>query len=173
MNNLKSLFCFLVSLSVFVSCGTLTMHYKTIETWSMNGDAENYKTIKLGIIAADKPGGSFSIENEIAKILPLVFLENGYVLVNNDSDSDYVVDVYAIERDYFEGWESKKSVSMEVLVWQRNISGSMNVGTNKAEIPVAAGKVIAQGSQGLSVSNNLNNILRKSALNAILQIEKL
>lgn len=168
----------LIVLCIFltgVSCETSGMYYKKSQAWSLQnakkkGSKAKAKTLKAGTITADKPGAALSIEKEISQILPLLFLERGYIFTN-DSNADYIVDVCATEREYFVGWETKKSVTMEVLVWPNDHVNDEDEAV--VETPLAAGRIIAQGSQGLSSSHNLNHILRRSVSKAVAQVKKI
>ncbi|GMO25533.1 MAG: hypothetical protein Ta2B_05150 [Termitinemataceae bacterium] len=159
-------------ISIFIlllcmSCTTSGMYYKSSDSWSRLNSNIQIKKIKLGTIKADKSGGSLTIEREISQLLPLLFLEQNFVFTNNSLEADYIVDVHATEREYFVGWETKKSVTMEVLFWANDhLTKDMQQddGNTQADIetPLIAGRIVAQGSQGLASSNNLQDILRRS-----------
>ncbi|MDR2842919.1 MAG: hypothetical protein LBV52_06930 [Spirochaetaceae bacterium] len=152
-------------------CNTSGMYYKASGAWSLKSDTSKFKKIKLGTIKVDKPGSSLSIEKEISQILPLLFLEHGYVFTNETDAAFYIVDVCATEREFFANWNTKKSVTMEVLLWdsEHKINDQTD---SRIETPLAAGRIIAQGSQGLSASNNLNDILKQSIRKAVKKIRK-
>ncbi|GMO28907.1 MAG: hypothetical protein Ta2F_04300 [Termitinemataceae bacterium] len=146
------------------SCSTSGMHFKSSASWSKTENEEQVSKIKLGSINADKSGGSLSIEKEISQVLPLLFLEKGFVFTNNAEEASYIVDVCATEREFFVGWNTKKSVTMEVSFWSNDhLQDKYSVNDPSViETPLAAGRIIAGGSEGLSSSNNLHNILKRS-----------
>jgi hypothetical protein len=152
----------------FLSCKTSGMYYKTSNAWSIQDtfDSNNKiklpTKIKLGIVKADKTGGALTLEREISALLPLLFLEHNYIFTNNSIEAAYIVDVSATEREFFVGWNTKKSITMEVLFWSPEHISESDKKTGALETPLIAGRIVAQGTQGLASSNNLQDILRRS-----------
>lgn len=153
----------------FTSCATNGLHEKSSSSWRINAKEKNIKALRIGVISADKSGGSLSLELEIARILPLLFLEKGCVFIEDAENAVFIVDVYAVERDYFAGWKTKKSIALEVSLRANN--GGVN--ENIVKTPLASGRTIAQGAQGLSSSKNLAAILRSSIKKAVNAAKKI
>jgi hypothetical protein len=160
------------------SCRTYGITYENGKSWPgsfSKKDAAIQGTVRLGTIDVDKPGGSYSIEREINAILPLLFWEMGYVFEPATGNADYIVDVYARERDVQHGWNTKKSISLEVVLWPvQNVTyagtGDMGDGTGgvgSIKTPYAAGRSVIMGTAGLSVSGNMESLLRKTAKKAV------
>jgi hypothetical protein len=158
-----------IFIHAFTSCATNGLHEKSSSSWTINTKKKNVKTLRIGVISADKSGGSLSIESEIARILPLLFLEKRYIFIEDSDDAGFIVDVYATERDYFVGWKTKKSIALEVSL--RANRGDIN--ENGVKTPLASGRTIAQGTQGLSSSKNLAAILRASIKKAVKAAKKI
>lgn len=135
------------------SCSTSGVYDKSSLSWTISN--KEAKTLKMGNIVADKNGGSVSIEAEIIRLLPLLFLEKGYLFFEDDINADFIVDVYSTERDYFVGWNNKKSIALEVLLRPNHTKNKLHIKT-----PLAAGRITARGTEGLSSSKNLMGILR-------------
>jgi hypothetical protein len=151
-----------------VSCGTYGITYGNGKSWPgalPKQDEEIRGTLQLGTIDVDKPGGSYSIEREINAILPLLFWEMGYVFEPATGGADYIVDVYARERDIQYGWKTKKSISLEVVLWP--VQTVRYAGDGGVRTPYAAGRTVVTGTAGLSVSGNMENLLRKTAEKAV------
>jgi hypothetical protein len=167
---------FLFTVLFFNSCATSGIHEKSSASWSINQKHKTKRTLKMGNIITDKPGASHSIEAEIAQILPLIFLEQGYIFIADDENADFIVEVCATERDYFVGWTNKKSIAVEVLL-KANLTGLNNIETNQndlhLETPLAAGRTLAQGTQGLSSSKNLIHLLRLSVNKTVKAAKKI
>lgn len=174
MNTLRFLVMFVFG-AVFCltgfSCTTSGLSIKKTTAWVREGAAGEGRRLRAGTIHADKPGGGLSVEREIAELLPLVFLEKGYFFVEGGEDADFIVDVRATERDYYSGWEAQKSVTMEIRIWraqtgpeERKTESARRV---RVETPIAAGRTLAQGAQGLSVSKNTEALLRRSVARAV------
>jgi hypothetical protein len=162
------------------TCRTYGITYENGKAWPgsfAKKDVVVQGTLRLGTIDVDKPGGSYSVEREISAILPLLFWEMGYVFEPTAGSADYTVDVYARERDVQHGWNTKKSISLEVILWpvQRvryagteSIDRTDNDGaTARIKTPYAAGRTVIMGTAGLSVSGNIESLLRKTAKKAV------
>lgn len=163
----RVLFCVSVVWAVFSSCSTYGITYENGKSWPhkpVNADRLR-GTLQMGRVEVDKPAGSYSVEREISAILPLVFWELGYVFEPPSGGADYVVDVYARERDVTHGWKTKKSISLEVVLWpvqQVNYAVAEGVKT-----PYAAGRSVLVGTAGLLVSGNTEKLLKKTAKKAV------
>jgi hypothetical protein len=152
----------LLSILFFNSCKTSGVYEKSSASWVVNLKKKNIKTLKMGSVVADKNGNSASVEAEIKRLLPLLFLEKGCIFVEEGADADFIVNVCATERDYFVGWTNKKSIAVEVIIQSGRAKndGGTNQNGPEIETPLAAGRIIAQGVLGLSASKNLTSLLR-------------
>jgi hypothetical protein len=169
MSNVVFVIKFLPVLFLFVifnSCATSGVYEKLTSSWTINMEDADITTLKIGRVIADKTGGSASIEAEIIQLLPLLFLENGYMFFEDAKNADFIVDVRATERDYFVGWNNKKSIALEVSLRPNRDRSEAAV-----ETPLAAGRVIARGTEGLSSSKNLTGLLR-AAINETVKAAK-
>jgi hypothetical protein len=97
------------------SCATVGIDSKRSSAWNGSRVIKNPRTVRLGVIVSDKAGSA--LQQEIASLLPLVFLEKRFVFPRDTREAEFVVDVFAAEHDYKEGFELKKSITMEVLLW--------------------------------------------------------
>ncbi|MDR2865525.1 MAG: hypothetical protein LBV68_07955 [Spirochaetaceae bacterium] len=172
------------------ACSTSGISSKQTKTWISGDNFSAAKKLALGKIDIDKIGGGWSVEREIAGILPLIFLEHDYVFLQEGEHADYLVDVYAVERDYYDGWKSKKSIAIEVVFGllpgateetavsssAQELTGNDPDVKNATEIrlktPFAAGRTIAEGSLGLSSSKNLEALLRLSVEKLVKSIQR-
>ncbi|MDR0527190.1 MAG: hypothetical protein LBG79_05190 [Spirochaetaceae bacterium] len=164
--------CLFVFFVCAVSCATSGFTIKNSASWFQDGSKIERK-LKAGRIIADKPGGGRSIEREISELLPLLFLEKGYLFVADEDNVDYVVEVRATERDYYVGWESKKSVSLEVVLWPANRPQDGTGSSLRIETPIASGRTVAQGTQGFASSKNTETMLRSSVNELLKSLEKI
>jgi hypothetical protein len=110
-------------------------------------------------VSVDKPGGWVSIEDELSNLTPLLLLERGFLVSADPEEADYAADIRAWEREYTQGWKTKRSIVMEVRLWHERGPDSQDYrGT-----PLAAGRVSYQGKKSL-VSSRINSPMLKSAL---------
>ncbi|GHV83931.1 hypothetical protein AGMMS50212_12710 [Spirochaetia bacterium] len=167
---------FIYSVLLLSSCGTSGIYYRTGHSWSRNDSANEYRSVRLGTISTDKSGGNISIENEVLKMLPLLFLEKGFVFNDDQDNANYIIDVHIIEHDYFVEWKPKKSVSIEVDICgnSKRIDGSSTGSDSQIKLitPLAAGKITVKTTQGLASSHNLEKLLRASVRKAIKALKK-
>jgi hypothetical protein len=124
------------------------------EAWSSAGTFDK-GTMTAGKISVDSVTGWDSLEREIAGLLPLLFLEKGYAPPDAGNEADFTADVSVIEREYMEGWKTKRSLSVEL-----RIRGPGNV-------LLAAGRAMLSGNKSLA-SSNVTNVLLRSALSKAL-----
>jgi hypothetical protein len=151
--------CFLtLSICVMYSCKSYGITYENGKVWEERRIEKPRKylgNIQRGKVEVDKSGGSSSIEREIDHILPLVFGEEGFLFHEPCDKNNYVVDVYATERDINDGWNVKKSISMEVSLRPLKLQDDGDVST-----PHVAARTVVMADTGLSISGNIEKYLR-------------
>ncbi|MDR3160350.1 MAG: hypothetical protein LBU28_01905 [Spirochaetaceae bacterium] len=111
-------------------------------------------TGRLGDVSVDKAMDWASVEGEIRRRLPLLFLERKYLFAPPDGEADFRVDVRAIEREYLSGWKTLRSLSMEVHIWREG---------DRTGTPLASGRAIQSGDVSLSSAEILDYLLREAA----------
>ncbi|MDR2047821.1 MAG: hypothetical protein LBP69_00050 [Treponema sp.] len=124
------------------------------EAWSSAGTVRK-GTMAAGKISVDSVTGWDSLETEIAGLLPLLLLEKGYAAPDTESGTDFTADVSAIEREYMEGWKTKKSLSIELRI------------RGRGDVFLAAGRAMISGDKSLA-SSQVTNVLLRSALSKAL-----
>lgn len=151
------------ALCVFVSCSTIKTWIAPGGSWSSGGGEKFTGTMKMGLVSADKPGGWLSVEKEIADMAPLVFLEKGYLFQWQDEGADFIVDIQAREREYLRGWRTRRSLSVEVRIWD----GPHPDEASSGAAPLAAGQAIASGNASLASSKTISRLLNLAADRAV------
>jgi hypothetical protein len=124
------------------------------EAWSSSGTFDK-GTMAAGKISVDSVTGWDSLEKEIAGLLPLLFLEKGYAPPDTESGADFTAEVSVIEREYMEGWKTKKSLSVELRI------------RGRGEALLAAGRAMLSGNKSLA-SSQVTNVLLRAALSKAL-----
>ena len=187
----KIIYCMVFCIGIF-SCNTTGISSKTSRSWTYNKAPK--RTLQLGTIQIDK-SASYSVEHEVAVLLPLLFIEKQLAFPGGGVEADYIVDVHASERDYPVGWETRKSMSMEVYI-RRNkpveaaaaaAAAGAPDGTEihpliaaakpdddafKIATPDAAARIIASGKLGFSSSKNLEYLLRLCIRKSVAQLKR-
>ncbi|MDR2177389.1 MAG: hypothetical protein LBP20_05040 [Treponema sp.] len=111
-------------------------------------------TFRLGEVSVDKALDWASVEGEISRRVPLIFLERKYLFAPKDGEADFRVDVRAIEREYLSGWKTLRSLSMEVHIWREG---------DRTGTPLASGRATVSGNLSLSSVEMLDYLLRRAA----------
>jgi hypothetical protein len=119
-------------------------------------------------VIVDKSSGWTSIEREIQDMVPLLFSDYGYPFVLNKTDARYIVDVRAVEREYMSGWRSRRSVAVEIRIYD-------NIGIDDYQntVPVVVGKTTSSGGVSLASSKDLNALLVSGVKKVVKQFETL
>jgi hypothetical protein len=153
---------FVLPVFFFVSCSSLPFFPR--KSWSLAGLKKRGPTVRLENVSVDKPGGWISIEEEMINLTPLLFLERGYLVSADPEKADYAVEVRAWEREYTQGWKTKRSVMMEVRLWHERGPDAQEY----RETPLAAGRAAYYGKKSL-VSSRKSGSMLKSALRRALR----
>jgi hypothetical protein len=149
---LKRLFLKTAVFSLILSlgaCSSLPFYVSSKKGWSSHQPRRGFAGIvRLGTVLVDKNSGWSSVEWEIADLVPLLFLEKGYGFSFDGENADYRAEVHAFEREYTVGWRTRRSVTVELMVWKEG--GTL----------LTAGRAAAVGGPTLSSSKHLNRLLR-------------
>jgi hypothetical protein len=110
--------------------------------------------LRLGEVSVDKAMDRASVEGEISRRLPLIFLERKYLFAPKDGEADFRAEVRAIEREYLSGWKTLRSLSVEVHIWREG---------DRTGTPLASGRAVQSGDVSLSSVEILDYLLRRAA----------
>ena len=149
----RVLFLFLALIVLFAGCSTFENN-----AWDAVGAESSRGTIRITSVSADKSGEWGSLEKEINDLLPLLFREESYLVVSSSASADYSVEVKVREREFTDGWRTKRSLSVELRLWAAGDTGTL---------PLSAGRAIIQGKQSLASSKTLSSMLRTAVKNAV------
>lgn len=147
---------FVAALAVLGSCASFTFNSRESDSWLAVEEARG--TIRIISVSVDKSGDWGSLENEIAGLLPLFFSEESYRVVSSPARADYCAEVKVREREYPDGWRTRRSLSAEVRFWSDEETSGL---------PLSAGRVLLQGNRSLASSKTLSGMLRKAVKNAV------
>jgi hypothetical protein len=144
---------------LFVSCESIPFNYYVSETWSKMPGSKH--TILLDSVAVDRIGSS-SIENEIAGLSVLLFAECGF---HSDANAEYAVRIHAREREYETGWQTRRSLVMEVRIYQSGSAAENN-------LPLATGRISSSGTKTFSSSETISHMLKLAITKSVHALEK-
>ena len=148
--------------SVLGSC--VSFDYFESSSWAWDrGNARG--TVQVISVSAEKAGDWGALEKEINDLLPLLFSEEAYLVVSPSARADYSAEVSVREREFPDGWQTKRSLSAEVRLWRgESFPGQV--------LPLASGRALNQGKQSFASSVTLSAMLRKAVKNAVRGLEK-
>lgn len=149
---------------VFFS-GCISLGSAPANSWSSKKRSNMAGTLRLETVSVDKPVDKASVEREIRGRAPLVFLRQGYLLVPEGEAALYRADIRAIEREYISGWKTRRSLSMEVLIWQ-------DEGEVRDPVPMASGRAAGAGQASLSSSPVTDRLLKAAVKRALGALKK-
>jgi hypothetical protein len=185
INLLKSLALFLCLLFLF-SCNSLPVSYSAGESWSVEKSKTN-KTIKLAGVSIDRSGGWDSLEKEVTVLAPLYFWEHGYRPA--DDTSNYIAHISLREREFSVGWNTRRSLSIEVRIWLGNTKNAAAIDAApkdasaknttiaempylSGELPVAAGRIVLIGNRSFSSSQTTGKMLYRAIAKTVRAIPR-
>ena len=152
----KIIILFLLSLAF---CGCSSLPFDTYGSSRWAGDIVNVLgSVRIISVSAERSGEWGALEKEARDLLPLLFSEESYRVVSHSAGADYSADIKLREREYADGWRTKRSLSVEVRLWKGDVI---------EPLPLSAGRSLIQGKQSLASSRTLSYMLRKAVRNAI------
>jgi hypothetical protein len=117
-------------------------------------------SIALGIehISIDRVLGTTSVQNEMTKLVEMLILESGYRIAYEKDKARYSLAIDAVEREFIQGWQNRRSVSITVWIWDNAAQDSIR------EKPIAIGRAVTTGTKSLASSWDLEQLLRKALI---------
>ena len=151
---------FLARIVIFTSCSSLPPNSSENTAWKAMKEGKAKGTVQIYSVDADRSGEWGSLEKEISGLMPLFFLEKKYLVVSSSVPADYIAEVRVREREYPDGWRTRRSACAEVRLWD---------GENFIDnpLPLSAGRSMIQGKKSITSSKTLSVMLRKSVNKAV------
>jgi len=151
-------FALVFNLVIMGSC--ISFDFSENSSWAGGKDEKAKGTVRIVSVSAEKSGEWGALEKEVKDLLPLLFFEYGYVTVSPDEEGIYSAEVNVREREYPDGWQTRRSLSAEVKLW----AGDNPV---RQPLPLSAGRALNNGKKSFASSRTLSAMLRKAIKNAI------
>ena len=149
-------FALVFCLIVLGSC--VSFDFSESSSWTSFG-SDAVGTIHIISVSAEKSGEWGALEKEVRDLLPLLFYEMGYVTVAPDDMASYSAEVKVREREYPDGWQTRRSLSAEVRLWAGD-------GHANQLLPLSAGRTLNNGKKSFASSKTLSQMLRKAVKSA-------
>ena len=158
MKYLRFFLLLILALIVLGSC--VSFHFGGNSSWATDNKEETVGTVRIISVHAEKPGEWGLLEKEVGDLLPLLFFEKGYIAVSPDEEAALLAEVTVREREYIDGWKTRRSLSAEVRLWAREEFADQ-------PLPLSAGRALSNGKQSFASSKTLSAMLRKAVKNAV------
>jgi hypothetical protein len=160
------------------ACESLPFNYYLCKSWSAPGEAAGVLPARVHLVSVsvDRTGGWASVEKEIRGLAPLLFFDQGCRLVSSGEDTDFYADIRAREREYAAGWQTKRSLAVEVRLWPAGAGepGPQELAVRPADepadepaLPLTAGRVTALGNRSFSSSETTGRMLALAIKKAV------
>ena len=155
---MQYLILFLAFVFLLGSCLSLSFDSSGNTAWSAVDSVKAKGTIRIASVSAEKTGEWGSIQREISALLPLLFMEESYLAVSENEEADYLAELNVREREYYSGWKTKRSLSVELRLWAPG---------GNSLLPISAGVALNNGNGSLASSQMLTVMLRRAVKNAL------
>ena len=155
------------------ACESLSFNYYPGRAWSApeGEDTESAITAHLVSVTVDRSGGWASVEKEIRGLAPLLFFEQGCRLVPRLEGADYAADIRVREREYAAGWQTRRSLAVEVRLWPAGAFLDNQDGAYQG-LPCTAGRITSLGDLSFSSSETTGRMLALAIKKALRPLGK-
>jgi hypothetical protein len=168
---LQKLIIFLFPL-ILLSCEALPVNFSSGQSWFISPDKseKTWTTLTILAVQADKSGGWDSVEREIAALAPLYFWDSGCRVVAAEEPSSYAAQIQVREREFNLGWKTKKSLAVEVRIWEYEDAPKNGESALGQKLPAAVGRIVAAGDKSFSSSETTGRLLLKAIDRAVKEL---
>jgi len=154
-----------LSLAVLSSCSSSPFTFVTGRSWT-SGPIAYPTSIALVYPDVDRQSAAASIEGELSRLAPLLFMEHGLPVAGDGIPADFMAEVRAVEREFTAGWKTQRSTILEIIVRR----APALVGSRPDF--VVASRASAQGAASLSSSRDLYRLLDKAVQELAVRLRK-
>jgi len=158
-----------VFILVLLSCEALPVNYSTGQSWLVSSD-KAWTTLVILPVQVDRSGGWDSVEKETASLAPLYFWDSGCKVVAAGEGPSYAAQVQVREREFNVGWRTKKSLAVEVRIWDYEDAPKNGESVSAQKLPAAIGRIIETGDRSFSSSITTGDLLSKAIKKAVKEL---
>jgi len=159
-------------LLILLSCEALPVNYSSGQSWvipsaTFNKPGKAWTTLMILSVNVDRAGGWDSIEKETAALAPLYFWDRKCRVVPAEEKPSYAAQIYLREREFNVGWKTKKSLVVEVHIWDYEDAPKNGEPVLAYKLPAAVGRIVVTGDQSLTSSKVTNRLLSRTINKAV------
>jgi hypothetical protein len=155
-----------IFLAVLLSCEALPVNYSTGRSWLISSD-KSWTTLVILPVQVDRSGGWDSVEKETAALAPLYFWDRGCMVVAAEEAPSYAAQIQVREREFNVGWRTKKSLAVEVRIWDYDDATKNGEPFTVQKLTAAVGRIIEIGNKSFSSSITTGSLLSKAIKKAV------
>ena len=174
MRCFRFFFVFVLVFNLVVLGSCVSFDTSESSSWASGKNEKLRGIIRIISVSVEKSGEWGGLEKELNDLTPLLFSEQGYVTVFPDdrevapagarqgfgSLPVYSAEVKIREREYPDGWQTRRSLSAELRLWAGDDYTCQ-------PLPLSAGRVLNNGKKSFASSKTLSAMLRKAIRNAL------
>jgi hypothetical protein len=149
----STLFVVLLSAAALSACSSLT--FVKGRSWVPLTVAYP-RSIAFAYPEVDRQTAAASIEAELARLAPLLFMDYGLPVAEEGRIADCIAEISAVEREYSVGWKTRRSTTLEIV-----LKRVAQAGGARSE-RIASSQAQARGTVCLSSSRDLYRLLDKA-----------
>jgi len=171
MKNLFGKIIIFFAAAVLLSCEALPFNYSANQSWLIeNAQEKTWTTMTVLGVQIEKSGVWDSIEREAASLAPLYFWDRGCRIVTAEDVPQYAARIWIRERDFNLGWSNKKSLAVEVRIWEFGDAPVNGAPDENYKLPAAVGRVVMTGDTSFSSSDTMGRLLSRAITQAVKQL---
>jgi len=156
---------------ILLSCEALPFNFTADQSWLIENEQEKtWTTMTVLGVQIERGGVWDSIEREAASLAPLYFWDQGCRVVSAEEGPQYAARILIRERDFTQGWSSKKSLSVEVRIWAYEDAPVNDAPVADYKLPAVMGRVVMTGDTSFSSSDTLGKLLSQAITQAVKQL---
>ena len=157
---------------ILLSCEALPVNFSSGQSWfipsvDFNNQGGEWTTLTILSVNVDRAGGWDSIEKETAAIAPLYFWDSRCRVVPAEDAPSYAAQINIREREFSVGWKTKKSLAVEVHIWDYENAPKDGGSIVDYRLPAAVGRIIVTGGKSFISSKTANRLLPKAIKKAV------
>jgi hypothetical protein len=169
MKKIFQILILLIFLLGLLSCEALPVNYSTGQSWLISSE-NTWTTLVILPVQVDRSGGWDSVEKETAALAPLYFWDSGCRVVAAEEEPSYAAHVLVREREFNVGWRTKKSLAVEVRIWDYDDAPKNGEPFSARKLPAAVGRIIETGDKSFSSSITTGDLLSKAIKKAVKEL---
>jgi hypothetical protein len=161
-----------IFLLIILSCESLPVNNSSGRSWfipsaDFKKPGRAWTALTILSVNVDRSGGWDSIEKETAATAPLYFWDSGCRVVPAEEAPSYAAQIYIREREFSVGWKTKKSLVVEVHIWDFENAPKEGDSITDYRLPAAVGRIIVTGGKSFISSKTANRLLPKVIKKAV------